>query len=240
MGFSIKIVLLLIAGFFIATLPALAATTPSGLVFGPNIIVLDADGNEVRSGGGGEGDTDSGFELIKAPEEEEEEEEEAVEKELPPEPVEATPVEAIPLKEVELTTPEKEPVVKQSPVEPVKATPVKPAKPVKPLRLITKEELLRRIESGQDIIVIDTRSSHAYQKSYHKVLGAYRIPLSHIKRVAPKIPKGRDIVVYCDWAGEAISRRAAAKLLTLGFKHVKVLKGGYKEWRFYGFPVEVR
>jgi rhodanese-related sulfurtransferase len=105
---------------------------------------------------------------------------------------------------------------------------------------INKEDLLRRVREGQDIIIIDARSRKAFAHSLYKLPNAYRIPLSHIKRLAPLLPPGRDIIIYCDTAGEVIASHAAAVLINDGYKNIFVLSGGFNEWVFFEYPLELK
>lgn len=105
---------------------------------------------------------------------------------------------------------------------------------------ITKEELRDKLDKKADIVVVDVRSKDAYDKLHIK--GAISIPLEEIEarhKKLKKLPKEKEIVLYCDCGDGGLSARAAQILLSKNFTNVKVLKGGFPEWRRARFPTEV-
>jgi sulfur-carrier protein adenylyltransferase/sulfurtransferase len=62
---------------------------------------------------------------------------------------------------------------------------------------ITVEDLQRRMEAGEDFVLIDTRNPQAWAESDVKLPEAIRVPLDNVDESLSKIPKGKPIVAYC-------------------------------------------
>jgi membrane protein DedA with SNARE-associated domain len=62
---------------------------------------------------------------------------------------------------------------------------------------ITPEELKRKLDAGENVIVIDIRHSLDFEADPAIIPGALRIPFERIEAQPPDIPTNREIVVYC-------------------------------------------
>ena len=62
---------------------------------------------------------------------------------------------------------------------------------------ITIKEIKKRMERGESILFIDTRSSHGWSESDVKVPGALRIHFSELEQHLDELPRDRLIVTYC-------------------------------------------
>ncbi len=112
----------------------------------------------------------------------------------------------------------------------------KPSTPEEVARL-SPEELSQKLESQADFTLVDTRSREAYDKGHIK--GAIWVPLAIIKDGLWKPAPDQELVLYWEWPQEATSARAALELIKQGYSRVKVLSGGYKDWKAAGYPVEM-
>ena len=65
-----------------------------------------------------------------------------------------------------------------------------------PLR-ITVAELKKRMESGEDFTIIDTRNPNAWAESDTMIPEATRVPVDQLEQNLGRIPKTRPIVAYC-------------------------------------------
>ena len=90
---------------------------------------------------------------------------------------------------------------------------------------ISPIELKRRLDSGEDLFVLDVREPHEYQIAN---LGAKLIPLGDLPARAGELDKNREIVVHCKSGGR--SQKAAEFLAQNGFKNVQNLAGGITGW----------
>jgi membrane protein DedA with SNARE-associated domain len=61
---------------------------------------------------------------------------------------------------------------------------------------ITPEELKRKLDAGEDILIIDVRHDLDFQADPSVIPGTLRIPLERFE-ADPDIPRGREVVVYC-------------------------------------------
>lgn len=62
---------------------------------------------------------------------------------------------------------------------------------------ITPEELKVRLERGERIILLDTRSRGAWNASDEKIKGAVRIPTDELAERVWELPFGAEIATYC-------------------------------------------
>jgi rhodanese-related sulfurtransferase len=62
---------------------------------------------------------------------------------------------------------------------------------------ITVDELKRRMEAGEDFVVIDVRNPQAWAESETMLPEAIRLPMDKLEENPSKIPKDRPIVAYC-------------------------------------------
>jgi rhodanese-related sulfurtransferase len=94
-------------------------------------------------------------------------------------------------------------------------------------------EALRR---GNKILLVDTRSPEAYEKSH--LPGAVNIAHRTMSAATTAhLDKEALIVTYCDGIRCNGSTKGALNMVQLGFR-VKELIGGLDCWRFGGYPVK--
>lgn len=103
---------------------------------------------------------------------------------------------------------------------------------------ITVDEAKERMDRGEPLMFIDSRSSDAWARASLKLPRAVRIPASEIEKHLKEITPGRTIITYCTCPHEASSARVAQKLLDHGIKNVHPLYGGFDAWERTGYPVE--
>jgi membrane protein DedA with SNARE-associated domain/rhodanese-related sulfurtransferase len=103
---------------------------------------------------------------------------------------------------------------------------------------ITPGELQSMLSAGQDVTIVDLRSSLAAEMM---IPGALRIPAEDLPLRHDEIPRDREIVLFCTCPNEASSARAALMLKKYGVTHVRPLQGGAESWkRMYSrvpFPI---
>jgi rhodanese-related sulfurtransferase len=63
--------------------------------------------------------------------------------------------------------------------------------------IITVDELKKRMEAGEDFVVIDTRNPQAWAQSDVMLPEALRIPLGNLEEHLREIPQNKPIVTYC-------------------------------------------
>jgi sulfur-carrier protein adenylyltransferase/sulfurtransferase len=92
---------------------------------------------------------------------------------------------------------------------------------------ITVEELKQRLDSKEDVFILDVREPHEYKICN---ISGHLIPLSELPKRLQELEaaKDKDLVVHCHKGGR--SARAVAFLRQAGFDKAKNLKGGITAW----------
>jgi len=103
---------------------------------------------------------------------------------------------------------------------------------------ITVAELHEHLAAGADPLVLDVRSSTAQTLSRKRIPGAQHLPLNEVPAHLPRLPRDRDIVLYCTCPNEASAAKAAKLLMDRGYKRVRPLRGGLDAWIAAGYAVE--
>ena len=97
-------------------------------------------------------------------------------------------------------------------------------------------DLYDSLGEGANIIVIDARSSEAFQQQH--IPGALNIPHRTMNAdTMAHLDKSRDYVTYCDGIGCNASTKAALNMARLGFR-VRELLGGLDWWQRDGYATE--
>lgn len=100
-----------------------------------------------------------------------------------------------------------------------------PANGEEKLYEITVEQLKRRIESGEEPLLLDVRQP--FERNIANI-GGTLIPLGELPSRVHELDSSREIIAYCHTGVR--SGRAVEFLLGLGFKKVKNLVGGIDMW----------
>ena len=104
------------------------------------------------------------------------------------------------------------------------------------MKEIKADELKEKLEKNE-ITLIEVLDKESYEK-FH-IRGAIHIPLENIAAEAKeRFDKEDEIVVYCSDYECKASPKAARKLDNLGFENVYHFRGGKKEWKEKGLPME--
>lgn len=104
---------------------------------------------------------------------------------------------------------------------------------------ISVSELRRKQEAGEQLTILDLRSSAALQEDPAIIPGAIHTTLEEIKGGNHGLPREKEIVVYCSCPNEASAARVALFLQRSGFKNVRPLLGGIDAWREQNYPLVV-
>lgn len=91
---------------------------------------------------------------------------------------------------------------------------------------IEASELAARLESGENIRLIDVREPHELEIS--RIPEAELIPLGSLAAEMHKLDSAQDIVLFCKTGGR--SARALELLAGAGFRRLKNLSGGINAW----------
>lgn len=85
--------------------------------------------------------------------------------------------------------------------------------------------------------VVDLRHPLDYLPDPRVLPGAVRIGPTELARHSERIPRDRDIILYCTCPSEETSARVALSLHRLGINRVRPLRGGFDGWKQAGYPL---
>lgn len=97
---------------------------------------------------------------------------------------------------------------------------------------ISVTEVKKRIDSGDDLILLDVRDPAEFESM--RLPGSDLIPLSDLRGRISELPKNREIVIICRAGLRAYE--AARILKGEGYNNVKVMEGGVLAWPY---PLEM-
>lgn len=95
------------------------------------------------------------------------------------------------------------------------------------MQQITATELKQRLDSGDDIQLIDVRQPDEY--AFAKIEGAKLIPLGEVVRRMNELDDSKETIIHCKMGGR--SAKAIELLQQAGFKgNMSNMKGGITAW----------
>ena len=102
--------------------------------------------------------------------------------------------------------------------------------------------VVRMIEAGKAPTILDARKSDSYEQLPLKILGSVRVVPEDLATSMSglDLDPAHPVVAYCSSPDEETSARAARELRKMGFKDVRILKGGLGAWTNAGLPIETR
>ncbi len=96
-------------------------------------------------------------------------------------------------------------------------------------------ELKKALDAGQKVLLLDVREPAEYQAGH--IEGAVNISVKELPKRAGELPEDRDIriVAYC--ASGIRSAYATMFLRVYGYRDVRTMEHGIREWIGAGYPV---
>jgi rhodanese-related sulfurtransferase len=80
------------------------------------------------------------------------------------------------------------------------------------------------------MMIIDARDAAQYAKSH--IPGAVNIEWRKVLEQRAKIPKDKMVLIYCNTG--SLSAQAGFALRVAGYENVRILQGGYEDWKAKG------
>ncbi len=112
---------------------------------------------------------------------------------------------------------------------------------VRAMRLDPEElkEMMERAEAAGNIapFIVDLRHPLDYLPDPRVIPGSVRIGPSEIALHHERIPRDRDVILYCTCPSEETSAKVALQLQKVGVYRVRPLRGGYEGWKLAGYPL---
>jgi len=101
-----------------------------------------------------------------------------------------------------------------------------PPPPVQAEGVIDPQEVKRKLDRGDDFLLVDVREPHEFQIA--RIPGSKLIPLGELPKRLNELNTDADIVAHCK--SGARSQKAVDLLKQNGFKHVRNMTGGILAW----------
>ncbi len=103
---------------------------------------------------------------------------------------------------------------------------------------ISVGELHEDLNAAAPPVILDVRSGTAQSLERRRIPGAVHVPLAEVGTHLGRLPRDRDIILYCACPNEASAAKAAKLLMAHGFTRVRPLRGGLDAWIAAGYDVE--
>lgn len=101
---------------------------------------------------------------------------------------------------------------------------------------IETNELKSRLHDGTEIALLDVREHGEYGEAH--LFYAVHVPYSKLERETKRlVPNTQAPIVLVDERDEGLARRAANRLIDMGYTNVSVLNGGQRAWQASGHQV---
>lgn len=108
------------------------------------------------------------------------------------------------------------------------------------LARISVGDLRKRMEEGNEPVIVDVRSRAVRQLDPRFIPGARAMDFAELDARSGELPRDHEIVFYCECPNEASAVVAAKRLIDLGYPRVRPLHGGLEEWIAAGYEIERR
>lgn len=85
--------------------------------------------------------------------------------------------------------------------------------------------------------IVDLRHPLDYLPDPRVVPGSVRVSPTDLTAHSSRLPRDRDLILYCTCPSEETSAKVALQLHKLGISRVRPLRGGFEGWRDAGYPL---
>lgn len=103
-------------------------------------------------------------------------------------------------------------------------------------------ELMEMIDEAAKLgepapFIVDLRHPLDYLPDPRVLPGAVRVGPTELALHSDRIPRDRDVILYCTCPSEETSAKVAMQLHRMGINRVRPLRGGFDGWKVAGFPL---
>lgn len=102
---------------------------------------------------------------------------------------------------------------------------------------VDPRELKAMLDRGQPVYIVDLRHPLDYLPDPRTLPGAVLLSPDKLVAHSDKIPRDRDVVLFCTCPSEATAAKMALTIRKMGVYRVRPLLGGFDEWKKLGFPL---
>jgi membrane protein DedA with SNARE-associated domain/rhodanese-related sulfurtransferase len=102
---------------------------------------------------------------------------------------------------------------------------------------ITAEELKRKLDAGEEVVIVDLRGSLDFEAEPAMIPGAVHLDYADLEEVSDELAKAAEVVLYCNCPNEVTSAKMALMLRRRGVHKIRPLQNGLTGWRELGYPV---
>lgn len=102
---------------------------------------------------------------------------------------------------------------------------------------IEPEELKGMMDQSEPVFIVDLRHPLDYLPDPRTLPGALSLTPDKLMEQRDRIPRDREVVLFCTCPSEATAARMTLKLRQAGIRQVRPLRGGYDEWKRLGYPL---
>lgn len=104
------------------------------------------------------------------------------------------------------------------------------------------EQLMAMIDAAEKSgecapFIVDLRHPLDYLPDPRVLPGAVRVGPAELALHSERIPRDRDVILYCTCPSEETSAKVAMQLHKLGVSRVRPLRGGFDGWKVAGYPL---
>ena len=103
---------------------------------------------------------------------------------------------------------------------------------------ITPEELRRKLDAGEEVVIVDLRGSLDFEAEPAMIPGAVHLDYADLEEVSDELAKAAEVVLYCNCPNEVTSAKMALMLRRKGVQKIRPLQNGLNGWRELGYPVK--
>ena len=98
-------------------------------------------------------------------------------------------------------------------------------------------DLKHMLDEGDPVFIVDLRHPLDYLPDPRTLPGALSLTPDKLMEQSDRIPRDKEVVLFCTCPSEATAARMTLKLRSMGIERVRPLRGGYDEWKKLGYPL---